>query len=141
MPYPGQARHPSARYDPNGWQPAGMISCVTGGPKPTSNQGEAKKMNPENPAIWDSGGGCYLRVRIKTGCSRFGVTISSDHITIETTERPQKNRANLEIQKELSRLFRKRVTIESGHKTNKKILRVEGATAREIRDLLSSCSR
>ena len=63
-----------------------------------------------------------ITVKVKPNSPKFSINVK-DKIIIHCKSPPEKNKANLEIMKELKKLFKKDVEIVSGSKTrNKKIL-------------------
>ncbi len=80
--------------------------------------------------------GVMLEVRVKAGSGKFSITSEGDVITIRTKSPAEDNKANQEIIKELSHLFRKDVRILKGLKSKHKEIFVEGASARDAERIL-----
>ena len=68
-----------------------------------------------------------MKVTVKPGSKRFSVHWdgSVDGLRVELTERAEKNKANAELLKKLSKLFGARVSLVRGAGSRRKVLRVE----------------
>ncbi len=61
----------------------------------------------------------FITAKIKTYQKKFSIEKKNDVWIISVTSPPEKNKANIEIIKELSRLY-KSARIVSGHKSSRK---------------------
>jgi len=85
----------------------------------------------------EAGNGAVFSVRVKAGAGSFSIASGEDGITIRTKSPAENNKANLEIVKELSKLFGREVRIVRGQKSKKKEILVAGASPNEIEALLA----
>ncbi len=85
--------------------------------------------------IKEAGGGVVFRARVKTGCSAFRVLRDYNSVIIECRSPPHKNMANLEIIKELSRIFGNAEILRGKSGRNKLIL-LRGVTPEHLKSLL-----
>ncbi len=76
-----------------------------------------------------------LRIRVKPNAKKFAI-VCKNGILIHATGKPERNRVNIEITRELSRLLNRRVWIRAGMQSRDKILEVEG-DEREILEKIS----
>ncbi len=76
-----------------------------------------------------------LNVRVKPNSSKFSVDVSNE-IVISCKSPPKNNKANIEIVKQLKRLLKRGVTIESGLKSKKKRIKIHNITMQELMGLL-----
>jgi len=76
-----------------------------------------------------------LTVRAKPNSSKFSVDVGNE-IVISCKSPPKNNKANVEIVKELRRMLKKDVTIESGLKSKKKRIKIHNITRQELMELL-----
>jgi uncharacterized protein (TIGR00251 family) len=80
--------------------------------------------------------GVILEVRVKPKSSSFSISQQNGKITALTRSPAEDNKANMEIVKELSRLFGKDVRIVRGLKSRNKVILVEGASAGDVEKAL-----
>lgn len=76
--------------------------------------------------------GCLLKIRVSTGKHGFSIQKDNNVLKVFVTEKPEKGKANQEIIKEFEKLFGKPVSILSGFKTKRKIVKVKGAFKEDI---------
>ncbi len=74
-----------------------------------------------------------IAITAKPNSHKFKILIDENRVIICLKSRPEGNKANIELVKELERLTKKRVSIVSGEKLKKKKLLVHNATESEIR--------
>jgi len=86
--------------------------------------------------IKETGKGVVFSVRVKPGSGGFSISSKGDFLEIRTESPAENNKANLEIVKELSKLFGRKVWIVRGLKSRKKEISVEGVSAQETERLL-----
>ena len=86
------------------------------------------------------GNNVLLSVTAKPNSHKFKIMIDENRLIICLKSRPEDNKANTELVKELERLLKKHVSILSGEKSKKKKLLVYNATESEIRCALSRIS-
>ena len=80
--------------------------------------------------------GVLLSVRVKAGSGAFSISSDDDLLTIHTRRPAKDNKANMEIIKELSRLFEREVKIVRGLKNKHKEIFVAGISATEVEKVL-----
>ncbi len=78
--------------------------------------------------------GVLIEIRVKPNSKRFCLTKKGDQLILEVMSPPKEGKANLEIAKELKRMFRKDVEIVKGFKGREKVILVKGAELWEIED-------
>lgn len=74
-----------------------------------------------------------LSVTAKPNSHKFKILIDENRLIICLKSRPEGNKANTELVKELERLLEKQVSFVSGEKSKKKKLVIYNATESEIR--------
>lgn len=79
-----------------------------------------------------------LRIRVRTNARKFAITYKNG-IVIHATEKPQRDRVNIEITQELSRIFNRRVWIKAGMHGRDKIIEVEGSEDEILEKLQRFC--
>ena len=82
--------------------------------------------------------GLVLEVYVKPGSREFKVVVEGGEIVVLCREKPVGGRVNLELVKELSRLFGKRVELVSGYCSRQKRLLVRGAVKSEVERALAA---
>jgi len=80
--------------------------------------------------------GAIIEARVKAGSGKFSISFSKDFLEIRTKSLPEGNKANMEIVKELSRLFGRDVRIVQGLKSRRKLILVAGISPQEVEALL-----
>lgn len=78
-----------------------------------------------------------LWVKVVPKSKAFSVTVSGSEVTVRLTEEPDRNKANIELIKELGRMLGRRVQLLRGATSRKKLLLVDG-DEKEVLDALSS---
>jgi uncharacterized protein (TIGR00251 family) len=78
-------------------------------------------------------GGVILELKVKPGSHHF--FLHSDGL-IEVKSAPENNKANMEIVKELKRLFGKEVSLVSGFKSRRKVVLVKGACPAGLENII-----
>jgi uncharacterized protein (TIGR00251 family) len=76
--------------------------------------------------------GLILSVKVRPGSGRFSLSQSDNDLILELSSPPQAGRANQELVRELSKLFRCEVRILDGLKSRRKILLLKGLTQEDI---------
>ena len=79
-----------------------------------------------------------LSVSVKAGSGQFLISKKSDSLEIRTRSPAEGNRANMEIVKELSRLFGKEVRIVRGLKSKRKEILIAGISMQDAERLLKA---
>ena len=74
--------------------------------------------------------GVILEAYVKPKSRQFSIEFKDNEIVIRCTEPPVKGKANKEIEKELSKLFKTKARIISGHKQTILNLRSKGRPAK-----------
>ena len=88
--------------------------------------------------LTEAKGGVILEVFVKPNSPRFEVRCERDEIVVHSTEEPEKGKVNLEIMKQLTKLFHKRVEIVSGFTSRKKRIYIDGLKADEAAKVLAA---
>jgi uncharacterized protein (TIGR00251 family) len=81
--------------------------------------------------------GVVLAARVKAGSGKFSISQKEGFLEIRTKSPAEDNKANLEIIKELSRLFGKEVRILRGLKSRNKEILVVGASEWDVGKAIS----
>jgi uncharacterized protein (TIGR00251 family) len=81
--------------------------------------------------------GVILSVRVKAGSGTFSIVSEGDIITIRTKSPAEDNKANMEIVKELSRLFGREVRILRGLKSRNKEILIKGVSEGDLDNVIS----
>jgi uncharacterized protein (TIGR00251 family) len=76
--------------------------------------------------------GLILAVKVRPSSGRFSLSQSDRDLVLELSSPPQGGKANQELIKELSRVFRCEVRILDGLKSRRKILLLKGITREDI---------
>ncbi len=82
--------------------------------------------------------GVLISITAKPNSRAFNAMIDENRIVICLKSRPEDNKANIELIKELKRLLKKEVSIVSGEKSKKKKLLIHNATEGEVRSAFES---
>lgn len=71
--------------------------------------------------------GTTFKAKILAGKKKFGAKFDkeNEYLIVETTEKPDKGKANKEIVTELKKKFKAKALIVSGLKSRKKIIEIE----------------
>jgi len=80
--------------------------------------------------------GAIIEARVRPSSGKFSIKADKGEITIHTKSPPEGNKANMEIVKELSRLFGMDVRMLQGLKSRRKQILVAGASPHEVEALL-----
>ena len=86
----------------------------------------------------ESKGGLIVDIFVKPNCTRFGLKIDEEELTVCSTEEPTKGRVNREIVKELTKLLGHRVQIVSGLTSRQKKILVENYAKEDLEKFLST---
>ena len=85
--------------------------------------------------------GTIMEVFVKPNQKQFKVALEGEEIVVFSNEEPAKNKANKEIIKELSRLFKTRVELASGATSREKKLAVNGLNKAETETIIRESGR
>ena len=85
--------------------------------------------------------GVIININVKPQSKNFEVKLSESEITIFCKSPPIGGKANREVMKELSKIFKHKVIIIAGYKKNTKIILVEGITLESARSALEDLNR
>ena len=77
--------------------------------------------------------GVMLEVYVKPKSRKFSIELKDNEVVICCIEPPVKGKANKEIERELSKLFRRRVVIVSGHRAPHKRILVYGLNSENVK--------
>lgn len=78
-------------------------------------------------AVEPYGDGCLVRVKVRPQQGSFRVvSVDDSFIKINLRSAPEKNQANVELEKELSRIFKSPASIVSGRKSKMKMVYLKG---------------
>jgi uncharacterized protein (TIGR00251 family) len=80
-------------------------------------------------------GNLLVEIRVRPNSPKFRIE-KSGGITIFCKSKPEGNRANLEIIRELEKLFKTEVKILKGFKSKKKTILIHGITAEEFNGMV-----
>jgi len=80
--------------------------------------------------------GVILEVYVKPTSEKFSIELKDNEIIIRCTEPPVKGKANREIERELSKLFRRKAVIVSGHRTPHKRILVYGLNSENVKQAI-----
>jgi hypothetical protein len=83
--------------------------------------------------------GVILDVYVKPESKRCEVESQNDMLVVFCRETPVKGKANRELIKELSKLFRKRIEIASGSASRQKKILIKNINSDEVCKILSAC--
>jgi len=78
-----------------------------------------------------------LEIKVKPKSNKFKIQLN-DEITVFCKEAPVKGRANRTVEKELTRLFEKKVDIVSGFTSRKKRVLIEKTSVEEVECVLAT---
>ncbi len=77
--------------------------------------------------------GVLLEIKVKTNSSQFDLYEKDGKFILEIKGKPIEGRANIEIVKELSKMFGKNIRIVRGLKSRDKLILIENAKLSDIR--------
>ena len=80
--------------------------------------------------------GVILEVHVKPKSRQFSIEFKDDEIVIRCTETPVKGKANKEIEKELSKLFKTKARIISGHTSSCKRILIYGLSFENVKQAI-----
>ena len=80
--------------------------------------------------------GVIVEVYVKPTSEKFSIELTDNEIIIRCTEPPVKGKANREIERELSQLFRRKAVIVSGHRTPHKRILVYGLNSENVKQAI-----
>ena len=80
--------------------------------------------------------GVMLEVYVKPKSRKFSIELKANEIVICCTEPPVKGKANKEIERKLSKLFRRKVVIVSGHRAPHKRILVYGLNSENVKQAI-----
>ena len=80
--------------------------------------------------------GVILEAYVKPKSRQFSIEFKDDEIVIRCTEPPVKGKANKEIEKELSKLFKTKARIISGHTTPYKRILIYGLNFENVKQTI-----
>ncbi|MCK5234091.1 MAG: DUF167 domain-containing protein [Candidatus Aenigmarchaeota archaeon] len=81
--------------------------------------------------ITECTGGVFLQVHVKTDQKKTKISVKNNRILVYLKNRPENNRANLELTTTLTKEFERPVFLVSGHKTKSKKLKINKITEEE----------
>ncbi len=85
-----------------------------------------------NKIITENGNDCYIKFRAKTREKEFRILLSDDSMQVSVRAAPENNKANMEILKEFSRLFKRNIKFTGSVKTKQKCVIIENITYDEL---------
>ena len=80
--------------------------------------------------------GVILEAYVKPKSRQFSIEFKDNEIVIRCTEPPVKRRANKEIEKELSKLFKTKARIISGHTSSCKRILIYGLNFENVKQTI-----
>lgn len=87
-------------------------------------------------SFYETKHGVILEVFVKPRSKAFRVVTEGDEIVVFCREEPVKGKVNMELVKEFSRLFHKKVELVSGFTSKQKKLLIRNAECGEVEDFL-----
>jgi len=81
--------------------------------------------------------GVVLEIKVKPKANKFEIQ-RNDEIIVFCKEAPVKGRVNREVEKELTRLFKRKVAIVSGFVSRKKTILIEKTNVEEVKCVLAA---
>ncbi len=90
-------------------------------------------------AVSDTGSGAVIRIYVKPGSKREGLSLEYGELVFHTSEPPVRGRANASLLRYLSRVLgvsSGRVAIIRGEKSRLKIVEVSGVSKRQVIEAL-----
>ena len=90
----------------------------------------------ESMRLQEADHGTIIEVYVKPNSRQFQVKAEDNELMVFCKESPVKGRVNKELTKELSRLFKRRVEIISGHRSKQKRILIRDVNAEEVRKIL-----
>jgi len=81
--------------------------------------------------------GVVLEIKVKSKSSKFKIQLN-DEVTVFCKEAPVKGRVNRTVEKELTRLFEKKVAIVSGFTSRNKRVLIEKTSVEEVERVLAT---
>ena len=88
--------------------------------------------------IKETGKDLILDIYVKPRSKEFKIIVEADEIVVHCREEPVGGRVNMELVKELSRFFGRRVKLVSGFSSKQKRLLVRDASKSEVESALSN---
>ena len=82
--------------------------------------------------------GTIIKVYVKPKSKRFSIKFENNEIIVHCTEPPIKGRANREIEKKLSKIFKVKTIILSGHSSQHKYILIQGLSFEKVKHVLSN---
>ena len=87
--------------------------------------------------LWETAQGTLIELYVKPRSGQFKIEVDGDELLVFCRESPVKGRVNRELTKELSRLFKRGVTVLSGFRSRQKRLLIKNASIHEVSEILS----
>lgn len=84
--------------------------------------------------------GAIVDLYVKPGSGSFRIEVSGDEITVFCRSPPEGGKANLEIIKQLIKIFGSEVSLVSGGKSRVKRVLITGSTPEQVRAVLAAHS-
>lgn len=84
--------------------------------------------------------GVVMDIHVKPNSKQFGVAVESDEVIVLCRAAPTKGKANRELTKELSRLFKKRVDILSGFSSRQKKIFIRDIEKSKVKKILDAAA-
>lgn len=88
--------------------------------------------------LTETGHGTMVQVQARAGCKQFAASLENGILKVRLQEKPEKGKANKELEKRLKRLFGAEARIIKGKKSGKKTLLVKakkGLVAERLKSL------
>ena len=82
--------------------------------------------------VEESPQGTIIDIYVKPNSMQFQLQIENDEFLVYCRETPAKGKVNRELIKELSKLFKRKVEIVSGHRSRQKRVLIRDADAEEV---------
>ena len=86
-------------------------------------------------------GGVFLQVHVKTGQQKTHISVKNNRILVYLKNRPENNKANLELITTLTHELERPVFLVSGHKSKTKKLKINKITTEEAMQKIQCIAR
>ena len=82
-----------------------------------------------------------FRVKVKPNAKRARIRVRELDIFLDTPAQPREGEANLEVIREMKKLFKREVVIIKGHKSREKVILVRNLMPEDAKKILDKCER
>jgi uncharacterized protein (TIGR00251 family) len=89
-------------------------------------------------SIEETENGVLLRVYVKPRSAEFKIVVDGDEIVVFCRQQPFQGKANMELVKELARLFHEKVELVSGAASKQKVFLIRDVDKSDVKRLLGN---